>query len=78
MFDFLKKIDFNAIGNVITLINPVAGLVVKSIDAIVNSDNETISNESVIKVVKSLSNSKGNNADSELVSIVSEYLNKSK
>lgn len=74
MFDFLKKIDLETVGNVITLVNPVAGIVVKSIDAIVNSDNETISNDSVVKVVESLSKSKGNNVDEELVTLVKTYL----
>ncbi len=78
MFSFLKNIDLGTIGNIITLVNPVAGLVVKSIDAIANSENETISNESVVKVLNSMSKSKGNTADDELLFIVSQYLDNNK
>lgn len=74
MFDFLKNLDLETIGNVITVFNPVAGIVVKSIDAVVNSDNESISNDSVIKVVESMSKSKGNDADTELVDLIALYL----
>jgi len=66
--------NLETIGNVITLVNPVAGLVVKSIDKIVNSKNESISNDSTIKVLESISKSTGNNVDDELIALVKTHL----
>ncbi len=74
MFEFLKKLDLEAIGSVITLVNPVAGIVVKSIDAIVSSQNETVSNESVVRVLESMSKSKGNDLDISTVNALAETL----
>jgi hypothetical protein len=66
--------NLGSIGSVITLVNPVAGLVVKSIDAIVNSENEKISNDSTIKVLESISKSTGNDVDDVLINIVKTHL----
>ncbi len=74
MFEFLKNIDLKTVGNVITMINPVAGIVVKSIDVIVNSDNQNISNESVVTILESLSKSKGNEIDEQFIRIAKNYL----
>lgn len=78
MFEFLKNIDLKSVGNVITLVNPVAGIVVKTIDVIVNSDNQSISNQSTIKVLQSISKSTKNNVDDELINIVKLYLDNKK
>jgi len=74
MFDFLEKLDLKSIGKVISLINPVAGIVIQSIDAIVKSENESISNDSTVKVLESISRSTGNNVDDELLAIVKAHL----
>jgi len=74
MFDFLEKLDLKSIGKVISLINPVAGIVIQSIDAIVKSENESISNDSTVKVLESISKSTGNNVDNELIAIVKAHL----
>jgi len=66
--------NLETIGNVITLVNPVAGLVVKSIDKIVNSENEKISNGSTIKILESISKSTGNDVDDELIALVKAHL----
>jgi len=66
--------NLGAIGSVITLVNPVAGLVIKSIDAVVNSENESVSNDSTIKILESISKSNGNNVDNELIDIVKSHL----
>ena len=70
--------NLETIGNVITLVNPVAGLVVKSIDKIVNSENEKISNGSTIKILESISKSTGNDVDDELIALVKNHLESKK
>jgi len=70
--------NLDSIGNLITIVNPVAGLVVKSIDKIVNSKNETISNDSTIKVLESISKSTGNDVDDELIALVKNHLESKK
>jgi len=74
MIEFFKNINFEIVGNVITSINPVAGLVVKSIDTIVKSKNEHISNESTIKILESLSKSTKNDVDDKVICMVKTYL----
>jgi hypothetical protein len=74
MEDFFKNIDFQMVGNAITTINPVAGLVVKSIDAIVNSSNENVSDKSVLNILQSISNDTTNKVDDKLICMVKSYL----
>ena len=74
MSDFFKNIDFQMVGDLITSVNPVAGLVVKSIDTIVSSKNESISNDSTIKILEHLSRSTKNDVDDKLICIVKSYL----
>ncbi|RLA83623.1 MAG: hypothetical protein DRG78_03815 [Epsilonproteobacteria bacterium] len=71
---FLDSIDFDMIGNLVTTVNPVAGMVIKGINAIVKSDNESISNSSTIDILESLSKSTDNNVDDKLICIVKAYL----
>jgi hypothetical protein len=66
--------NLDTIGTFVSMVNPVAGAVVKITDAIVNSENETISNDSVSKVLHSMSQSNGNGVDKELLNIVDNYL----
>jgi hypothetical protein len=74
MTNFFEDIDFQLVGNVITTVNPVAGLVIKGLDTIVNSDNETVSNDSTIKILETLSKSTDNNVDDKLICMVKTYL----
>ncbi len=80
-WDIVKN-SLGAIGTVVTMVNPMAGAVIKITDAIVNSENESISNESVIKVLESMAKSKGNNLDmgqvEDFADTLSYLANKSK
>lgn len=66
--------NLDTIGNVVTIINPVAGVVVKSIDAIVNSENESISDNSVMNVIESMSHSRANSLDQDKLKAIEAIL----
>ena len=74
MANLWDSINFNMVGNVVTTFNPVAGLVIKGIGMIVDSDNESITNDSVVNVVEAMSKSKGNTLDSQKVEAIKKIL----
>ena len=74
MDDFFESIDFKMVSNVVTTINPVAGLLVKGVDAIVNSENENISDNSIVTVLEAMAKSSKNKADDKLICLVKAYL----
>lgn len=73
-WDTFSSIDLGTVGNIVTLINPVAGGVIKTIDLIVDSNNESISNESVMNVVEAMGKSKGNTLDSKKYEAIKKIL----
>lgn len=68
------SMGIDIVKTVATTINPVAGLVVSSIQAVVQKKDDGISNESVIGVLQAMGASTWNNLDSDKIKRMTEIL----
>lgn len=73
-WDIFDNIDLKTVGKVVSMANPMAGGVIATIGLIVDSKNESISNDSVIKTIKAMEPSKGNSLNSEKIAQIEAIL----
>jgi len=68
------KMGIDIVTTVATTVNPMAGLIMSGISAVVQKKDDGISNESVMGVVQSMATSTWNNLDADKVKRISEIV----
>lgn len=68
------KMGIDIFTTVATTVNPMAGLVISGIQAVVQKKDDGISNESVIGVLQAMGTSTWNNLDSDKIKRITEIL----